>query len=72
MKGYVSIREAANKWGISERRVNQYLLQGRIPGSERFGKLWAIPANASKPTDPRRIKYPSSKNAEDIQQERKR
>lgn len=66
MKGYISIREASNKWDVSERRINQYLLQGRIPGAERFGKSWAIPANASKPTDPRRIKYQSSKNAEDI------
>ena len=30
MKGYLSIREAAEKWGVSERRVNQYCAEGRI------------------------------------------
>ena len=54
MKGYLSIRETSYKWGISERRVNQYVAQGRIPGVERFGRSWAIPDDAVKPTDPRK------------------
>ena len=54
MKGYLSIREISYKWGISERRVNQYVAQGRIPGAERFGRSWAIPDDAVKPTDPRK------------------
>lgn len=58
MKGYISIREASRKWGVSERRVNQYCAEGRIPGAERFGKSWAIPADAEKPRDPRRDKNP--------------
>ena len=53
IKGSVSIREASYRWGVSERRVNQYVAQGRIPGVERFGRSWAIPENAEKPTDPR-------------------
>lgn len=54
--GYISICEASHKWGVSERRVNQYCAQGRIPGLFRFGRSWAIPADAEKPTDPRREK----------------
>ncbi len=54
MKGYLSIREVSYKWGVSECRVNQYVAQGRIPGVERFGRSWAIPADAVKPTDPRK------------------
>lgn len=50
MKGYLSIKEAARKWGISERWVNQYCTDGRIPGAERFGRSWAIPDTAEKPT----------------------
>ena len=46
MKGYLSIRETSYKWGVSERRVNQYVTEGRIPGVERFGRSWAIPADA--------------------------
>jgi len=56
MKGYLSIKETACKWGISERWVNQYCTDGRIPGAERFGRSWAIPENAEKPTDPRKQK----------------
>ena len=54
MKGYLSIRETSYKWGISERRVHQSVVQGRIPGAERFGRSWAIPDDAVKPTDPRK------------------
>ena len=54
MKGYLSIREISYKWGVSERRVNQYCTQGRIPGAERFGRSWAIPEDAEKPTDLRK------------------
>lgn len=61
MKGYLSIRETANKWGVSERRVNQYCSEGRIPGAERFGRSWAIPENAEKPTDPRSNKSKNEK-----------
>ena len=41
-KGYLSIRETSYKWGVSERRVNQYVTDGRIPGVERFGRSWAV------------------------------
>ena len=54
MKGYLSLRETSYKWNVSERRVNQYVTEGRIPGVERFGKSWAIPEDAKKPTDPRK------------------
>lgn len=56
MNNYDSIREAAEKWGVSERRINQYCSQGRIPGAKKFGKSWAIPADAQKPKDPRQVK----------------
>ena len=31
VKGCVSIREASYRWGVSERRVNQYCTEGRMP-----------------------------------------
>lgn len=64
MKGYLSIREASDKWGVSQRRVNQYCAEGRIPGAERFGHSWAIPADAVKPTDPRTAKSPKAKEVQ--------
>ena len=64
MNGYLSLRETAEKWGVSERRINQYCAQGRIPGAQKFGKSWAIPADAEKPEDPRRVKHPASSQTE--------
>lgn len=46
-------KEAAEKWGISERRVQKLCEEGRIPGAVRFGRAWAIPKDAEKPSDRR-------------------
>ena len=62
MERYLSIRETAEKWGVSERRVNQYCSEGRIPGAERMGKAWAIPNDAEKPGDPRKREKQSVPN----------
>lgn len=50
---YISARDAAFKWGISERRVQLLCEQGRIDGVQRLGKAWAIPKASSKPVDKR-------------------
>ena len=53
MVGYMKIQEAAEKWGISDRRINTLCLQGRIDGAVKFGTTWAIPIDAEKPKDER-------------------
>lgn len=53
---YMSIAEAAEKWGITPRRVQVLCTQNRIPGLTKFGKAWAIPKDAEKPKDARKIK----------------
>ena len=53
---YISIAEAAEKWGITRRRVQVLCNEGRIPGLTKFGKAWAIPKDAEKPVDARKIK----------------
>lgn len=64
MKGYLSIRETSCKRNASERRVNQYVTEGRIPGVERFGKSWAIPEDAkSRPIRGRRRKHEAEETA---------
>ena len=50
---YLTVRETANKWNISPRLVQQLCTDGRIPGAQKFGTAWAIPADAEKPQDPR-------------------
>lgn len=50
---YMSVSKAAQKWGISERRVQLLCGEGRIQGVFRLGRAWAIPADAQKPSDAR-------------------
>ncbi len=45
--------EAAEKWGITARRVRVLCVNGQIDGAWREGKIWYIPDNASKPADGR-------------------
>ena len=53
---YISTKEAAEKWGISERRIQKLCEDNRIPGAIRFSRVWAIPINTDKPADQRRKK----------------
>lgn len=53
---YISIAEAAEKWGVTPRRVQVLCAQDRIPGLTKFGKAWAIPKDAEKPEDARKAK----------------
>lgn len=46
---YISAKEAAEKWGITVRWVQQCCKDGLIPGAGRLGNSWIIPANALKP-----------------------
>ncbi len=46
---YTSVRETAEKWGITERVVRGYCADGRIEGAYLKGKTWNIPENAEKP-----------------------
>lgn len=50
---YITALEAANKWGISSRRVHTLCAEGRIEGATRLGTVWAIPIDAQKPKDAR-------------------
>lgn len=50
---YLSVREIAEKWGISERRVRLLCASGKISGVLHSGRNWQIPSNAAKPTDAR-------------------
>ena len=53
MLEYISAPEAAQKWGISERRVQKLCEENRIPGVAKFSRLWLIPKDAEKRTDAR-------------------
>ncbi len=50
---YIKVSQAAEKWGLSPRRVRILCAQNRIDGVIQKGKLYFIPENAKKPTDMR-------------------
>ncbi len=49
----MTLKEAAEKWGVTPRRVNYYCAAGRIPGAVKMAGVWLIPKNAEKPIDGR-------------------
>ncbi len=49
----ITAQEAAIKWNVSLRRVQDYCKNGKIAGAQRFGLNWMIPADAQKPVDGR-------------------
>ncbi|MCL2153512.1 MAG: LuxR C-terminal-related transcriptional regulator [Oscillospiraceae bacterium] len=50
---YITAAEAAEKWGVSQRQVHRLLAAGRINGVKQYGKRFLIPADATRPVDPR-------------------
>ena len=53
IKGYVSIKEVAEKWGLTPRRVQVLCVNGGIKGAGKIGGVWAIPVDAQRPSDKR-------------------
>ncbi len=49
MMDFVSVKEIAKKWNVSDRMVRNYCSQGKISGAFLIGKTWSIPADAVKP-----------------------
>ena len=50
---YISVKDAALKFKISERRVQKLCEEGRIEGAKMLSNIWLIPQNAKKPLDKR-------------------
>ena len=50
---YMTVKEAAKKWSISDRRVRILCAEGKIPDVTREGRRWMIPADVKKPEDGR-------------------
>lgn len=46
---YISVAEAAKRWGLSERSVRNYCAAQRVEGAVLVGKTWHIPETTGKP-----------------------
>lgn len=62
MLSFISAKEAAEKWNISQRRVSILCSENRITGAMMIGNMWIIPSNAEKPIDKRTVRYEKSKS----------
>lgn len=50
---YITTKEAAAKWGVTDRMVLYHCTFGRIDGAVKMGNTWLIPKDAIKPEDKR-------------------
>ena len=50
---FMTVKEAAEKWNISTRRIRRLCTEGRIEGAYKVGAYWLIPEEAEKPKDER-------------------
>ncbi len=64
MIDYISAKDIANKWNISQRRVAIFCMEGRIQNAKKLGNMWLIPDSAEKPIDKRTTRYEKQKVVE--------
>ncbi|KNY28994.1 Fic family protein [Pseudobacteroides cellulosolvens] len=58
---FISAKQAAAKWGISDRQVRILCAAGKIKDAKRAGHSWLIPADSPKPEDGRVSRFRNSK-----------
>ena len=54
---FMTAREAASFWGVSQRRVAIFCNENRIDGARLMGNMWLIPRDAPKPNDARSTSF---------------
>jgi len=50
---WITPQQAAEKWGLGDRRVQTMCANGEIAGVIKLGRVWLIPKDAPKPADGR-------------------
>ncbi len=56
---FMTVKQASEKWGISDRRIRVLCSEGKIQGAYKEGRGWKLPLDAKKPADGR---YKSKEN----------
>ena len=55
---YISVKEAAQKWGVTVRCVQKLCSEEKIKGVTKFGKSWMIPERAVLPSSAKKNEDP--------------
>lgn len=50
---FMTVKQAAEKWGVSDRRVRVLCAEGKISGAYQEDCVWKVPMDAEKPADGR-------------------
>lgn len=48
---YITVKEASEKWKVSERMIRKYCEQGKVEDAIHAGSVWIIPMEAQKPNE---------------------
>lgn len=67
---YITVKQAAQKWNLSERSVRGYCQEGKLKGTVRVGNTWGIPEDAVKPARKKRVQTKKRTLLEALKQER--
>ena len=65
MADMITVKEAAELWDLTPRRVSVLCKEGRIDGAVLTGHRWLIPAGTAKPAD-QRVKTGAYTKAKDV------
>lgn len=55
IEGYTTVKDIAEKWDVKPRTVQIMCAEGKILGAVKFGRDWAIPRDANRPSDRRYV-----------------
>ena len=53
MRDFMTVQEAAIRWGVTERQVQVLCKSEKIEGVSHVGRNWIIPIDTGKPKDGR-------------------
>ncbi len=54
---YIGVKEAAAKWGLSDRRVRLLCSEGKIEGACKLEWSWTLPEDTPRPSDGRSMRH---------------
>jgi len=50
---YMTVAETAQKWGVTERRLQEMIREGKLSKAYKLSTIWVMPDDTQKPPDGR-------------------